>query len=88
MLLDATSATKELVERILPEQGVPSLSIGLQKMESVLNYYVNKAEEGLPVVGYHFSFPAEFLKCFDCVPVCIEGIFYFFASFLEESSEN
>jgi len=88
MLLDATSATKELVEHILPEQGVPSLRIGLQKMESVLNSYINKAEEGLPVVGYHFSFPAEFLKCFDCVPVCIEGTSYFLATFLEGGSEK
>ena len=57
-------------------------------MESVLKDYVKKAEEGLPVIGYHFSFPAEFLRCFDCVPVCIEGTSYFLATFLEGGSEK
>ncbi len=88
MLLDATSATKELIERILPENGVPSMRIGLKKLELVLGSQIKKAEEGLPIVGYHFSFPAEYLQCFDCVPVCVEGTSYFLAAFLEGGSEK
>ncbi len=88
MLLNASSATKELVEGILPELGAPSLRIGLQNLVPVLRSYINKAEDGVPVIGYHFSFPAEFLNCFDCVPVCIEGTSYFLATFLEGGSEK
>ncbi|MFX1568311.1 MAG: 2-hydroxyacyl-CoA dehydratase [Promethearchaeota archaeon] len=88
ILLNATSATNELVEKILPINGIPSLRIGLQELEIVLNSYINKAEEGLPIVGYHFSFPAEYLQCFDCVPVCVEGTSYFLATFLEGGSEK
>ena len=88
MLLDATSATKELVEQIIPENGVPSMRIGLQKLELVLQSTIKKAEDDLPIVGYHFSFPAEYLQCFDCVPICVEGTSYFLAAFLEGGSEK
>ena len=88
ILLNASSATKELVERILPEQGSPSLRLGLENLEPVLGRHLNKAGEGAPIVGCHFSFPAEFLSCFDCVPVCIEGTSYFLATFLEGGSEK
>lgn len=82
MLLKSISTTKELVERILPSNGIPSLRIGLKYIESVLTNRVEKAREGIPVVGYHFAFPAEFLSCFDCVPVCIEGSSYFLGALL------
>ncbi len=82
MLLEAISTTKELVERILPENGIPSLRIGLNEIESGLEKYLERAREDLPVVGYHFSLPAEFLSCYDCVPVCIEGTSYFLAALL------
>jgi benzoyl-CoA reductase/2-hydroxyglutaryl-CoA dehydratase subunit BcrC/BadD/HgdB len=88
MLLKATSTTQELVDKILPEYGIPSVRIGMNKIESVLQSYIEKAEEGLPIIGYHFSVPAEYLKCFDCVPVCIEGTSYFLAAFLEGGSEK
>ncbi len=87
MLLKATSSTRELIERILPENGVPSLRIVLNKVESVLTRYIDKAEEGVPIVGYHFSFPVEYLMCFDCVPVCLESTSYFLATFLAGGSE-
>ena len=88
ILLDATSATNELVEKILPIKSIPSLRIGLQKLEIVLKSYINKAEEGLPIVGYHFSLPAEYLKCFECVPVCIEGTSYFLSALLLHGVED
>ncbi|MFX1480991.1 MAG: 2-hydroxyacyl-CoA dehydratase [Promethearchaeota archaeon] len=88
MLFNTISATRELIERILPETGAPSLRIGLQQLELGLKSYLKKAEEGLPVVGYHFSFPAEYLRCFDCVPVCVEGTSYSLAALLEGGSEK
>ncbi|MHA1105042.1 MAG: hypothetical protein ACTSPN_04885, partial [Promethearchaeota archaeon] len=87
MLLKALSSTQELVERILPENGIPSLRIGLTYMKSYLERIIKKAGEGLPIIGYHFALPAEFLSCFDCVPVCIEGTSYFLATLLLDGVE-
>lgn len=88
MLLNALSTTRELVENILPDDGMPSLRIGTKKIESVLQKDIEKAEEGLPIVGYHFSLPAEYLKCYDCVPICIEGTSYFLATLLKGGIES
>ncbi len=88
MLLNATSTTRELVKQILPENGVPPMKVGLEKLEFVLESSIKKAEDGLPIVGYHFSFPPEYLQCFDCVPICVEGTSYFLAAFLEGGSEK
>lgn len=87
MLYNSILATRELVERILPEHGVPSLRVILEKFETCISSYINKAKDGLPIVGYHFSFPVEYIKCFDCVPVCLEATSYFLATFLEGGSE-
>jgi benzoyl-CoA reductase/2-hydroxyglutaryl-CoA dehydratase subunit BcrC/BadD/HgdB len=67
---------------------MPSLTIGAKKITSVLSTNLEKVGDGLPIVGYHFSFPAEFLTCFDCVPVCIEGISYYLAALLLHGSEK
>lgn len=88
MLLKTLSSTRELVERILPENGIPSLKLGLECLEPVIQRFIEKAREGLPIIGYHFSFPAEYLQCFDCVPVCIEGTSYFLAALLKGGIEN
>ena len=88
ILQNALSTTNELVERILPENCTPSLRIGTEKIEAVINEYLEKAREGLPIVGYHFSLPAEYLKCFECVPVCIEGTSYFLSALLLHGVED
>ena len=88
MLLKTLSSTRELVKRILPENAIPSLRLGLEYLEPVIEGYIKKEREGLPVIGYHFSFPAEYLQCFDCVPVCIEGTSYFLAALLKGGIEN
>ena len=76
MLHQAISYTHELVEGILPENGIPSLRIGLSYLKTIMEEYIRKAGEGLPIIGHHFSFPTEFLSCFDCIPVCIEAVSY------------
>ncbi|MFX1356798.1 MAG: 2-hydroxyacyl-CoA dehydratase [Promethearchaeota archaeon] len=48
---------------------------------------IKKAGEGLPIIGHHFSFPTEFLYCFDCVPVCIEATSYLLATLLPNGTE-
>ena len=88
MLLKAVSTTQELVERILPENCIPSLRIGLKYMNNGLLHYIQKAKEGAPIVGYHFAFPSEYLACFDCVPVCVEGTGYFLATLLLNGVEK
>ena len=87
MLLNAISTTYELVERILPKNGMPSLKIGLKSIENALSYQIEKAGEGLPIIGHHFSLPTEYLYCFDCVPICIEAVSYLLAALLPNGSE-
>ncbi len=88
MLSEALNSTQELIERILPEYGMPSLRIGLEKINSVLDDYLQKAQEGFPIVGYHFAFPGEYLQCYDCVPVCLEASGYFLATLLLHGVEK
>jgi len=88
MLLEALSSTHELVEKILPENGIPSLRIGLEKIIPVLRNSLERAGKGLPIVGYHFALPAEYLECFDCVPVCLEAVGYFLSTLLLHGVEK
>ncbi|TXT63521.1 MAG: hypothetical protein BAJALOKI1v1_710016 [Promethearchaeota archaeon] len=80
MLKEAFTGTRELSNRILPEHTIPSLRIGSKLLEDALSDLIGSAREGLPIIGYHFSFPREFLSCFDCVPVCIEGVSFMFSA--------
>jgi benzoyl-CoA reductase/2-hydroxyglutaryl-CoA dehydratase subunit BcrC/BadD/HgdB len=88
MLKDAISSSCELVERILPKSTTPSLRVGLREIESVLEQNIVKAEENLPIVGYHFSLPAEYLFCFECVPICIESLSFILAALLLDGVEK
>ena len=81
MLYEAISVTHSLVENILPHHGIPSLRSGLKHVKSVIDDFIIKEREGLPVIGHHFSFPTEFLYAFDCVPVCIEATSYLLSAF-------
>jgi benzoyl-CoA reductase/2-hydroxyglutaryl-CoA dehydratase subunit BcrC/BadD/HgdB len=88
MLSEALNSTQELIERILPEHGMPSLRIGLEKINLVLDDYLQRAQEELPIVGSHFAFPGEYLQCYDCVPVCLEASGYFLATLLLHGVEK
>lgn len=87
MLSQAVSTTYELVEKILPENGMPSLRLGLKYIDSIMTDFIKKAGEGLPIIGYHFAFPSDYLYGFDCVPVCIEAVSYFISALLPDGSE-
>lgn len=87
MLYEAISGTHSLVENILPDHGIPSLRMGLKHIKSVINDFILKEKEGLPVIGHHFAFPTEFLYAFDCVPVCVEATSYLLSALLPDGSE-
>jgi benzoyl-CoA reductase/2-hydroxyglutaryl-CoA dehydratase subunit BcrC/BadD/HgdB len=87
MLYEAINGTQELVEGILPDNGIPSLRLGLKHIRSVMNDFIKRSEEGLPIIGHHFAFPTEFLYAFDCVPVCIEATSYLLSALLPDGSE-
>ncbi len=88
MLYEAISYTEGLVDGIIPEYGIPSLRIGLKHLKSIIGEYIENAREGFPIIGHHFSFPIEYLSCFDCVPVGIEAVSYILAALLPHGSEH
>ena len=87
MLYEAINGTQKLVEGILPDHGIPSLRLGLKHIRSVMDDFIKRSEEGLPIIGHHFAFPTEFLYAFDCVPVCIEATSYLLSALLPDGSE-
>ena len=82
MLLESTSTMLELADRILSDTAMPSLISGLKGLESTLQDVIERAGEGLPIVGYHFALPSEYLNAFDCVPICIESVSFMLAAML------
>ncbi len=88
ILLRALETTEELVDRILPENEIPSLSIGAKYISKVLRELIDKAGQGLPIIGHHFAFQREYIACFDCVPVCLEGVSYFLSALLPNGVEK
>jgi benzoyl-CoA reductase/2-hydroxyglutaryl-CoA dehydratase subunit BcrC/BadD/HgdB len=88
ILLECLETTEELIERILPENEIPSLNSGLKHTSSVIKEYIEKAGEGWPIIGHHFAFQAEYLYCFDCIPVCLEGTSFFLSALLPDGVEK
>ncbi len=88
MLAECVSTTYELVQRIVPEPEMNVLRTGLKYLEPTLIDCIQKADEGLPIIGHHFAFPAEYLYAFDCVPICIEATSYLLAALLPDGSEK
>jgi len=50
MLKQAVSTTYDLVDKILPEDGMPALRIGLKYIDLVMADFIKKAGEGQPVI--------------------------------------
>jgi len=88
MVLNSIASTRELVERILPEGEIESLKIGAKAIEEVVKESIEKVAEGLPVIGHHFAFQREYLYCFDCIPICIEGTSYLLSALLPDGVER
>ncbi|MFX0075199.1 MAG: 2-hydroxyacyl-CoA dehydratase [Candidatus Hermodarchaeota archaeon] len=88
ILLEVLDSTHQLANNILPENVLYSLKVGVEKIMRVLSDYIEKAKNGAPIVGYHFSLPSEYLSCFDIVPICIEGTSYFLSTLLLHGVEK
>ena len=88
ILLEALQNTYDLVDSILLDNTIPSLRIGLKYLIQSIEDNVEKAGDGLPVVGHHFAFQSEYLDCFDLVPVCIEGTSYILSALLPDGIEQ
>jgi len=88
MLLEATSIMYQLAQEVVTYNVMPCLSIGLKNLESMLLDCVEKAGDGLPVIGYHFALPSEYLYAFDCVPVCLEAVSFMLSAMLPNGMEK
>lgn len=88
MVHDTVSATHEFIDRILPKNDLYSLRIGAKYLAKGLKDCIDKAAEGWPVIGHHFAFQREYLLCFDCVPVCVEGTSYLLSGLLPDGVER
>jgi len=88
MLLKGTATMHELATRILPDNAVPELVLGFEGLISHYQDCIDKAGEGLPIVGHHFSFPTEYLYAFDCIPVCIESVSFMLSALLPSTVEK
>jgi benzoyl-CoA reductase/2-hydroxyglutaryl-CoA dehydratase subunit BcrC/BadD/HgdB len=88
MVLNSIASTRELVERILPKGEIESLKLGAKCIEEVVEESLEKANEGAPLIGHHFAFQREYLYCFDCVPICIEGTSYLLSALLPDGVER
>lgn len=88
MLLKGVETMYELADTILPYEGIPSMILCFEGLISHYQDCIEKAAEGLPIVGHHFSYPTEFLYCFDCIPVCIESVSFMLSSLLPNTVEK
>ncbi|UCD01595.1 MAG: 2-hydroxyacyl-CoA dehydratase [Promethearchaeota archaeon] len=88
ILFESLSTLDQLIKGIIPEKEIPALRIGVEKVSSALKRKLEKAREGLPIIGYHFAIPGEYLSCFDCVPICLEGTGYYLATTLLNGVEK
>ncbi len=79
--------TLELVERIVTEDEQIALKSFLRNALKVFKRTLHSADQGKPVVGFHFAFPVEILYAFDVVPFCIEAIPYLMASLTPDGAE-
>jgi len=88
MLSEALNNSRDLVDTIFDDHSLPAFKLGLRALSKKLEEYVEKARDGLPIVGHHFAFQAEYLECFDVVPVCFEGCSYILSALLPEGIEK
>ncbi|MHA1378702.1 MAG: 2-hydroxyacyl-CoA dehydratase [Candidatus Helarchaeota archaeon] len=81
-IYDATSYTEEFILKCTPEHEQRVLRAFLKYLNPTFKSYIDKFEEGKPVIGYHFAFPGEIFRAFDCVPIVMEAMPYLYAAIL------
>ncbi|MHA1299233.1 MAG: 2-hydroxyacyl-CoA dehydratase [Candidatus Helarchaeota archaeon] len=78
----ATKFTSDIIKNAIPDTEQVILRSFLDNIIPCLEDYLNKFDEGKPVIGYHFAFPGEIFKTFDCVPIVMEGMPYLTSALL------
>ncbi len=87
ILYYAISLTYDLVDRIVIEDELQVLKSYMKNMLPVLEDSLQKAAEGLPIIGYNFGIPPEIFFCFDCIPFCFEATPYIISALLPSGVE-
>jgi len=60
----------------------------LKNLISHFEDILQKAEEGVPIIGHHFGFPGEVLQCFDNIAtVSFEALPYLYSALFPQGSE-
>ena len=87
MLYYASDLTLDLVERVVVQDEMQIIKSFLKNLTEYFDYIIQSAEAGKPVVGHHFAFPGDLLRCFDITPICFEGLPYIFSALFPSGSE-
>ncbi|MHA1292451.1 MAG: 2-hydroxyacyl-CoA dehydratase [Promethearchaeota archaeon] len=88
ILLETLENTYDLMGTSILSEQLPAFKYGVKYLIKAIRDSVEKARDGLPIVGHHFAFQGEYLKCFDIVPVCLEGVSYILSALLPEGVER
>ena len=88
ILLEVVNNSHDIIFTAIPEHEMLSIKSMVKAIQKTMERNVKKAEEGLPIVGHHFSFPMElFIGAFEIVPICVEAVSYLLAALLTLGSE-
>jgi len=87
VLYHALDLTLDLVDRIVPDDEMVVMRSFMKNLIIVLENSLQKAEEGVPVLGYNFGIPPEIFYCFDCIPFCFEATPYIISALLPNGVE-
>ncbi len=88
IMYQAIKIADELIERFSPEDDMLGLKSFMHNGMAVLDRTLRQADEGKPIVGYHFAFPADIIHCFDVVPFNFEAVPYTMSSVLLNGAEH
>lgn len=88
ILLETLENSYDLLESSLLNRSLPSFKFGLKYLAKYIQDFIEKAGDGLPIVGHHFAFLPENISCFDIVPVCLEGVSYLLTALLPDGAEK
>ena len=86
ILLETVNNTGKILERVFPYQ-LQILQAFVRGVTRTLEDCIKMDEEGLPIIGHHFTYPGELLQAYDCVPVGLEATTYMLAALLTVGSE-
>jgi len=87
ILYESLKLTLDLTERIVTEDEQVALRSFMRNGVKVLERALRDADEGKPIIGYHFAMPGEIVQCFDAIPLCFEAVPYLMAALFPDGAE-